>query len=104
MNTNTLKGLIAGAIVGIVIGGSPAMADDPQPVTDHMATQDPQAYSDWVDTPCATKRSVDCYVDVIGQTGQFGWSYWRIRVGHKVCIRYWDAVYNRKHGHCRPVR
>lgn len=107
---NSIKGVIVGVIAGLIIGGAPALADGPgsEPVADVYATQDPAVWGSWINRPCATPYSVNCYVDVIGTTGQPGWSYWRIRVGHKVCTRYWEPRYNRKHGHCsrivRPVR
>ena len=88
--------------VGIAALPLAAIADERgnPPASDAMTTQDPQAYSTFVTRPCATRHSVNCYWDTIGRTGQAGWSYWSIRVGNKVCIRYWDAAYNRKHGHC----
>lgn len=81
-----------------------ADANNDPPVSDAMATQDPAAYGRFMNRPCATRKSTNCYWDAIGRTGHDGWSYWSIRVGKKVCIRYWDAAYNRRHGHCRSVR
>jgi hypothetical protein len=105
MNSNTVKGLVAGLVAGILIGGAPAVADGTdEPISDAYATMAPEPYSGWVTEPCETKRSVDCYWEPMSRTGEWGQAYWRIRVGHKVCVRYWDARYNRTHGHCRRVR
>jgi len=81
---------------------SAAFADDP--VSDAMATQDPAAYSGFTFKPCKTRASVNCYVDVIGRTGQAGQSFWRIRVGRMVCVKFWDTEYDQSHGHCSPFR
>lgn len=82
-----------------------AVADSPDdgPVADAMATQSPEAYNGFAFKPCATRRSVNCYWDAIGRTGEYGHSYFAIRVGKQVCIRYWDPSYNRKHGHCKAL-
>lgn len=76
-----------------------------EPASDAMASQDPLAHGgDFTTKPCAKPTSVDCYWDAIGRTGQWGHSYWSIRVGRQVCIKFWDARYDRKHGHCERRR
>jgi hypothetical protein len=103
----TFVATIATALaIGVAAPPLAAIADsstDPA-ASDAMASQSPQAYSSFITRPCATRHSVNCYWDAIEETGRDGWSYWSIRVGNKVCIRYWDAAYNRKHGHCTSRR
>ncbi|WP_148046736.1 hypothetical protein [Nocardioides pocheonensis] len=102
---NRIATLVLAVAVALVASPLAAMADSCcDPASDAMATQDPSAYSGFVFKPCKTRTSVNCYRDVIGHTGEWGQSYWRIRVGKLVCVKYWDAQYDRRHGHCERRR
>jgi hypothetical protein len=102
--SSTIAGLTIGLIAGLVATPLAAIADEPdEPISDAYATQDPIAYGGLALEPCETRRSVDCYWDAIGQTGEWGRSYYAIRVGKQVCIKYWDAKYDRKHGRCKAL-
>lgn len=96
--------IVTALAIAMVAAPIAAIADGPdEPVSDAMATQDPAAYDAFINRPCEKRSSVNCYWDAIGKTGRVGQSYWAIRVGKQVCIRYWDNAYNRKHGHCAPI-
>lgn len=51
-------------------------------------------------TPCPTDDAVNCYWDAHKQGNGQGHSFYAIPVGKKICIKYWDAAYDRSHGHC----
>lgn len=51
---------------------------------------------------CPTEDSGDCYWDA-GKSGNGeGHSFYAINIGKRVCIKYWNPKYGRKHNRCYP--
>lgn len=49
---------------------------------------------------CEYEDSINCYWDATSTGNGEGHSFYAIPVGDRVCIKYWESKFNRKHGYC----
>ena len=53
-------------------------------------------------TPCSETRKNNCFIDAT-TTKQADYSHYRIRIGDRVAVVYWNTTFARTHNHMEPL-
>ena len=53
-------------------------------------------------TPCSETRKNNCFIDAT-TTKQADYSHYRIRIGDRVAVVYWNTAFAREHNHMEPL-